>query len=397
MRHVDLGGISVVLGLGLLAIGLSVVRPAVANETDQFLPPPNGQGITDIQRAIHIVHYRVIDQTIKEANRRIGQALRRGDSETVARWQRPHMLADGIRGRFGPGFIEMIHFEDALRRPSARRMTSEDQLVAWRNPVWIYFLAHAPVDPRNSVLLFQSSTINIGGVYHGVDKWGHFHDLGHIYYKNYLGRRRRGASHAAALAGVVREFSRGAISESVIIGRLATGVQANADLASNYAGMKFYINLTEPVRIGERELPPLVVRRGNYWVLNEHVRPEGNFITPFVTHHWNEALNPGRFELGMRVGIARRIRGNRQAILDFYQQHQGLTPTRSTYEQLAEELTTFYGEDYGYLPVADHEATIARLCFDDELASSQTRPVAKMARPEGRTMEHRPVAVDISP
>ncbi len=338
---------------------------AMGNETDQFLPPPDGRGLKDVSHLMHIAHYRVLERCIDRINGSITRALRRGDDAELARLHRPEVLADSVRWRFGQGFKEMIQIEDALRHRLARQKAADDDMIAWRNPTWIYFMAHLPIDPRNSVLLFQSSTINVGGVCHGVDKWGHFHDLGHIYYKVYRGRVRRGVDHETALTATVRDFSRGPISEAAVIGMMATGVQSNADLASNYAGMKFYMNLAESVRIGDRVLPPLVVRRGNYWALAEHVRPEGDFLLPFVTDHWNEALNPGRFEIGMRVAIARRIRANRDAILGFYEKHQGLTPSRDTYDQLAESLRTFYGEDYGHLPLADHEATIAHLCFEE--------------------------------
>src|SRR5690606_12680315 len=146
--------------------------------------------------------------------------------------------------------------------------------------------------------------------------------------------------------------SRGIISEAAIIGKFATGVQSNADLASNFAGYKFYRNLTETITLGDRELPPLVTRVGSYWALAEHVRPDGDFMHPFITHHWNEALNPCRYEPGLRNTIAKRLRDSREEILAFYQEHQGLEPTRETYEQLIEALSTFYGEEYGYLPVA---------------------------------------------
>jgi hypothetical protein len=365
MQHVMRWRPSDISRVGAVLVVAWVAAASLGNETDQFLPPPDGRDLTDVSHLIHIAHYRVMEHAVDRINKSITGALRRGDDAELARLHRPEVLADSVRWRFGQGFKEMMQIEDALRHRLAKQMAGDDELTAWRNPTWIYFMAHMPFDPRNSVLLFQSSTINVGGVYHGVDKWGHFHDLGHIYYKVYRGRVRRGVDHEQAIAATVQDFSRGPISEAAIIGRIATGVQSNADLASNYAGMKFYMNLAEPVRVGDRMLPPLIERRGNYWALAEHVRPEGDFLLPFVTDHWNEALNPSRYEPGMRIAIARRIRANREAILDFYERRQGLDRTRQTYQQLAESLSTFFGEDYGHLPLADHEATIARHCFDE--------------------------------
>ena len=78
---------------------------------------------------------------------------------------------------------------------------------------------------------------------------------------------------------------------------LTTGIRSNADLAANYAGFKFYRNLTEEVRIGDRVMPPMLVRQGPYWRLNDQVQPDSDFFTAFITPHWNEALNPNVYAI----------------------------------------------------------------------------------------------------
>ena len=62
--------------------------------------------------------------------------------------------------------------------------------------------------------------------------------------------RKRGVDESTAVAQAV-PLSTGnnlLLSENWLLGRFTTGIRSNADLAANYAGFKFYRNLTEPVR-----------------------------------------------------------------------------------------------------------------------------------------------------
>lgn len=341
---------------GFLAVS-ALVR---ANETDQFLMP--NREFADLGPMINLAHYDVLRSVVAATNRRIDLAVQRGNAAALARYHSAAYLAGQVQARFGPGFFEMMALEEALRTRAAKKAASHGQLTAYRNPLWIYSFAHLPVDPRNIVLLVQSSTIRVNGVYMGVDKWGHFHDLGNIYFQEYQRLLAGGDDPQRAQHKVVKAFSRGIISESATIGSWATGVQSNGDLAANFAGFKFYLNLTQPVSFNGQQLEPLLIRVGRYWALNRHVRPDANFMAPFISDHWNEALNPGRIELGMRPMVALRLRLHAQETLDFYSRDQR-PPDPAYYEQLAQELRTFRGEDYGYLPLCREDVTIANTCF----------------------------------
>ena len=50
-------------------------------------------------------------------------------------------------------------------------------------------------------------------------------------------------------------------------GEATVGIYSNADLAANYAGLKFYLNLTRAVDVGGASLPPVLVRADGKWLL----------------------------------------------------------------------------------------------------------------------------------
>ena len=74
---------------------------------------------------------------------------------------------------------------------------------------------------------------------------------------------------------------------------MSTGIRSNGDLAANYAGFKFYLNLTQAVSIGARSMPPMLQRDGELWRVR--IQPGSDFFTAIVTAHWNEVLNPNQY------------------------------------------------------------------------------------------------------
>ena len=98
-----------------------------------------------------------------------------------------------------------------------------------------------------------SPTVNLYGVYCGTDKVGHLFQQGYEYYKIYRDEEARGRTPAAATAEAVKL---GVWQEKGIYGEAMVGVYSNADLAANFAGLKFYLNLTRPLLVRGRVLPP---------------------------------------------------------------------------------------------------------------------------------------------
>jgi len=312
------------------------------------------------------VHYRVIERVVDRTNDDIRQARQLPSEDrraaALARLHDPGTIADRIRHEFGPGFLEMRTLEEVLYSHAMQEQFPE-KLTAYRTPLWIYFHTHLPIDPRKLVLFFQASTIRVYGVYFGTDKFGHFHDLGHFYFKDFLRHRAAGMSDDEAREKIARAYSQGVISEGAMIGLWATGVYSNADLASNYAGFKFYQNLTEPTYVDGRTRPPMLVQIGEFWAMNTHIRPDAPLLKPFISDHWNEALNPSLYEWGMRGTIAKQLRNNAEDIVTFYCDLDGRPRSPGYFDALADELSSWFGEDYGHSGIDERILTIGNTCL----------------------------------
>ena len=370
-------------------LAVPVSSPAHANETDQFLLPSDRKFV-DVGRLITVAHHNVLVAVTGSLNEQIRRAQDIGDPaerrERLKALHSPRRLADGVRAEFGQGFLETLEIESSLGSTLARSAFPGSEYIAFKRLDWIYFFAHWPIDPRNIPLLFQSSTIRVHGHYVGTDKFGHFHDLGHIYFCDYTSKRAAGKSEEDAVHEVVGAYSRGVISETALIGFVATGVCSNADLAVNYLGLKFYRNLTEPVMLEGREAPPMLVLVGEYWQLNTHVRPDSDFMAPFFSDHWNEALNPCVYEVGLRNAIRRKLDTRAGEVLDFYCGVDGRPRDAAYFTGLAKELSSYFGEDYGYYGDASTVMSIGTACFapGPQAVAVQPSPAPPEASPAVR-------------
>lgn len=341
------------------------VAAARANETDQFTLPP-GKEFVDLGPYFSECHYRVLAAVVRDTNRKIQAALKLGNKfdrrEQLAWLHSPAALADTYRGKFLPGFFDMMDFEAPLKSDAARK-NFPGKIVLHEPANWIYLYTHIPVDPRKLPLLFPAGTVKCYGVYVGTDKVGHLHDLGHIYFKSYLARRASGQSEKQAIDAMVYEFSRGVVSEQGVIGNWATGVYSNADLAANYIGFLFYRNMTERVKVHDRDLPPLLVRDGEFWKLNDHVGAETDFMQPFFSDHLNEALNPCVYTADVRFGVRLRLQKIAPDVLAFYSDEHGRRRPRAWFDEKVHETWTYYGQDYGHSRKEDNLVTIGNTCF----------------------------------
>ncbi len=361
----------------LVAIAALVVGPSagLANETDQFLLPID-QEFADVGPYISSVHYQVLEDFVTRTNRQIRDAKREPDrlkrEAILQQAQSPLTAANHVRAAFGPGFFETLELENVLRTQGAKALFPKG-IAAFKTSNWIYSSVHLPFDPRKIPLALPSSTIRVFDHYIGTDKFGHFHDLGHIYHKDFVNLCNLGVDRGEALRRVVADYSRGPISEAGSIGFFATGVFSNGDLAANYLGFKFYLNLTEPVMLKGELQPPMLVRQGEYWSLNTHVRPDSNFFSAFVSDHLNEALNPCVYEWGAAGPIEKKLREHANQILTFYADEQGNKRPREWFEAMERSLATYYGEDYGHSKLENATVTIATCCFGPAKPPEESR------------------------
>jgi hypothetical protein len=220
----------------------------------------------------------------------------------------------------------------------------------------IFRVAFSPVPAS---FLFDSPTVNVHGYYLGTDKLDHLFQQGHEYYEQVMRKEAEGADHVKAIAAAV---ARGVKQEHTYYGTLVSGIYSNGDLAANYAGMKFYVNLRQPVQIGEQVWPPLLERSPEGWRFRSGVDRD-HVLQPFLSNHLDESMNPSRYRFS-REPIRSRIRDRCHRWMHFYADRLGLVARSG--QSFA---TTWFGEDYGYwLPPAD-EASIATECTLPERAS----------------------------
>ena len=163
---------------------------------------------------------------------------------------------------------------------------------------------------------------------------------------------------------MLEQYSRdGLLSEEALFGTLSTGVYSNADLAVNHIGFKFFLNLTEEVVLNGRAQEPLVVRCGVFWRINRQVYLRSGWFAGFVSDHWNEALNPSRYEPLLRAGVRRALQTRAREIVQFYTRKDGRPEDPDYYDDLARELATYHGEPYGHSGRFEDLMTIGNTCI----------------------------------
>ena len=359
-----------ICGLALLSAALLVAllpTTGTGHESDQYTVPA-GREFADLRLYFaHEIH-DLLESAVRKTNARIAQSLQ--DGQPTARTehlQQPGTIAQAVLFEFPPVMVYIETMELRLRNPKVRGQYP-GLVVAYLPTFWIYHHWALLLDPTKLVRLGRSSTIMIDGHYLGTDKLAHFFHMGYIYYNDF----RRGLE-----AGVSEEearnhaFGLGAgghpiFSENALLGMFTTGVRSNADLAANYTGFKFFRNLTEEVRIRGEMQPPMLVRDGVYWRLNDHVHPHSDFFTIFVTDHWDEALNPSTYGPGIGACIKQELRRRCGSLHAWYRDEHGRPHPREYFAERMRELSTYYGEDYGHQGVPEEMVSIANCCFEDE-------------------------------
>jgi hypothetical protein len=309
----------------LAAISAAILLPccgpvALARETDQFTTPRSPLPDFGPELSRKVVEIIESDRTGADPDRVLAKWVGRNFfSSRFVRWIGRIQLPEGPR-TFRPGVFASIY----------RRAMS----------------------PLPASFVFNAPTVRVHGYYMGSDKIDHFFQQGHLYFEMVMRRKRDGASEAEAIAAVV---AHGVAQEHKYFGTAVSGVYSNADLAANYAGMKFYLNLRHPVRIGDRVLPPLFERSGEGWRLRAGVDRD-RLLQPFLSNHLDESLNPSRYRFS-RNSIRTVVRARCDAWRQFYAERLDLVaPAGQSFA------AKWFGEDYGHwLPPSD-EVSIATVC-----------------------------------
>lgn len=338
---------------------------ASAHETDNFCLPLDRE-LADLGDYLEAVHTRALEVAVARVNAGIEKTSAVRDpnrrADRLREWHDPRALAREFHDQFSHPMLEDSGLEAALAgRWAQKRFTGRETS---HQDLKMNFSAHATLDPRRWMMFTQSRTVKAFGVYFGTDKLVHFHHLGEAYYRMFRELRDGGVDRDAAYARVIQHFrSDGLLSEENIFGTFSTGVFSNADLAANHVGFKFYENLTGKVVLQGREREPLIVRTGIFWRLNRHVRPGSGWLAPFVSDHWNEALNPNLYTPSMRAGVRQVLQERASTIVEFYTRKDGRPDDPAYFDTLARNLATYYGEAYGHSDRFEELMTIGNTCF----------------------------------
>jgi hypothetical protein len=202
-----------------------------------------------------------------------------------------------------------------------------------------------------------SETVRLYGVELGTDKIAHIFQQGYTYYATV---ERARAKNLSSEEGVLKAVKWGRMTEKTYYGFWVSGVYSNADLAANFAGMKFYENLTREIKIGGKSYPPVLVLKDGAWKFNENINLRESVLKPFITEHLNEARNPsvllGLF--GFRAAVRRTVK--KQACPAWRKNYPNFTAANFT--EISENLKHWHGADYGFKDSADF-ITIGNTCF----------------------------------
>jgi hypothetical protein len=344
---------------------------AVANETDQY-SLPIGRDFADLRGYFSQLVYDDVAAAAARVNRQIEGSLLDGQPTETTAWRQSadHMssVVWGYLFRTFPANESL----DAFLHSKVFRDRYPGLLTAYRPETLIYDHPGLVIDITKIVrVFFRASTVNIDGTLLGTDKLIHFLQLGRIYHSSYAKAVDQGMDPEEARARAVKLSAGGQplLSESGFLGMVTTGVRSNADLASDYAGFKFYQNLTEEIQWGDRKVPPMLVRDGYIWRVNDHVNPFSDFFVQFVSPHWNEAFNYNVYAFYTDNLVGKMLEQRCLDLVDLYLDPRGNRRGRQQFEALEEELSTLYGEDYGWRGEGDEAISIANLCFEEDMGA----------------------------
>ncbi|MEI9814305.1 MAG: hypothetical protein WDO18_17410 [Acidobacteriota bacterium] len=293
---------------------------ALATETDQFTTPPTPLYDIGPMLSRKIVEIIESDRSGDDPARIVSKWVGRNVlSSRLSKWIKEIRVAEGPV-EFRPSVLDSIY--------------------------------RVAPSPAPASFLFDSPTVYVHGYYMGTDKIDHFFQQGHGYFEMVMREEAGGIDPAEAVAAAV---AHGAKGEHTYFGTLTSGVYSNADLAANFAGMKFYLNLRRSVWIGGREMPALFEKGADGWRLRRDVDP-GLLLAPFLSNHLDESLNPSRYRFGRR-SIRSQIRDRCERWVNFYSDRLDLVaPSGQSFA------ATWFGENYGHWLPPGNEVSIATEC-----------------------------------
>jgi hypothetical protein len=351
----------------LLCVVLLSPTPGLAFETDQYNLPPQpladiGDEVseyteTNLRKAVDKINGEILArQSCLEKTARNSSKLKCGSTEKE-REKLNYLRSEAAVARevyelLGAGFPPFTKSDTWLNSHEFKNQPARYK-PDWSESIFA-------LNPINHFTL--SPTVKIYGSQFGTDKIAHFFQQGYTYYKTYTRALAENKTPDEAVRKAVRW---GRMTERTYYGTLLSGVYSNGDLAANYAGLKFYQGLTHDIKIGDVIRLAVLILKNGVWAINDGVDLRRTLIKPFMTDHFNEALNPSIFTtfLGLRSYVRRTVR--KHSCDEWRRQHPNLSQTDLTRD--SQSLRFWYGEDYGFKS-SDDFVTIQSVCFEQKKA-----------------------------
>lgn len=351
---------------GAAAVTLAAVGPAGGHETDQYTLP-YGRQFTDLGPFLNAWFYDHVAEGVRRTNEKIANAKQfNRPREEIERNFIDDEIVRAVNSAF-PSAMSVIEALDLnhlgkdypMEAPPGYVLEYKEALTN------IYQHAHFILDPRQVFRIWLAKTMVVYGTYMGTDKIGHFTDMGMHYWNAYYQARSHGATEEEATANAVDVGTHGLIfSERGMLGYLSAGSYSNGDIAADFLGFLFYRNLTAPVMLKGKQVPPMLVREGDFWRISPRVQRDNDFFADFVCDHLNELLNPSRYEEDMRPKIREAVKARQNSMLERYVDENGCRRSMDWFNAKARECFTYFGTDYGHVGKMDELITLGNTCFD---------------------------------
>jgi ankyrin repeat protein len=348
--------------VALLVLAGAIVPAANAHETDQFTVPP-GREFADLGPTLTRWAYRAVETGVDQTNNRIRDAIKaKRSEESIKKLQSPDEVAMAVNAAFPPALFSIEQWDIDVQTAKSKA-NFPGRVVGYKPFIGVRKYAEFSLDPFRA---WNCATIKGYGVYFGTDKLGHFTDMGKHYYRKYRASLADGKDEDRAMRSAVNLGADGPLffSETGFLGEKTAGAYSNADLVSNFMGMMFYRNLTDEVSLKGQKVPPmLVLDETGVWKITDRVRPDSDFFSLFVSDHWDEALNPSRYVERHRDKIRKAIEEHGSDTIDRYVDAHGNRRSPAYFAKRQEELSTYWGFDYGHKGDDKTLLTIANTCF----------------------------------
>ncbi len=328
-----------------------IVPSVFAFETDQFNLP--SEPLADIGDEVTDYTVENIKKAVAKLNSKIGKCLAEsscsgdpgGKQYKLSYLQSEDAIALEVFRSLGSGFIP---FTKAGTFMNKHKFAHQPARFTTKYCDSIYRTV-----PTNYFTL--SPTVRMYGSEFGTDKIADFFQQGYDYFKIYRRALAKGMTEKEAER---KAINWGKTTESTYFGKLVSGVYSNADLYSNFAGMKFYQGLTRPIVTGNTSRPAILFLKDGQWEFAAGFDLYAVLLKPFISDHLNEAWNSSLYFPGLRSSVRKVVRT--KSCAGWHAKFPLLN--KNDFEIRSTMLRLWNGEDYGFKP-SDKFVTIANSCF----------------------------------